>query len=103
VIKARGLSSAASAANAAIDAVRDWVNGTASGKWTSLAIPVPADAPYGIKPGVIFSFPVHIDPSGQVEVVKGLPVDAWLQEKLNATEAELVGERDTAFKVLNLE
>jgi malate dehydrogenase len=103
VIKARGLSSAASAANAALDAVRDWYYGTASGKWTSLAIPVPADSPYGVKPGIIFSFPVNIDPSGAVEVVKGLPVSEWLQGKLNATEEELIGERDTAFKVLNLE
>jgi malate/lactate dehydrogenase len=68
-----------------------------------LAIPVPEDAPYGIKPGVIFSFPVQIDPSGTVEVVKGLTVTPWLQEKLSATEAELIAERDTAFKVLNLE
>jgi malate dehydrogenase len=103
VIKARGSSSAASAANAALDAVRDWWNGTPSGKWTSLAIPVPPDAPYGIKPGVVFSFPVDIDPSGQVEVVTGLPVDAWLQAKLKETENELITERDTAFQVLNLQ
>jgi malate dehydrogenase len=103
VIKARGLSSAASAANAALDAVRDWYFGTAYGKWTSLAIPVPADAPYGIKPGIVFSFPVAIDPSGTVEVVKGLLVDSWLQGKLKATEDELIAERQTAFQVLNLE
>jgi malate dehydrogenase len=103
VIKARGASSAASAANAALDAVRDWYFGTSAGKWTSLAIPVPADTPYGIQEGLVFSFPVVIDPSGLVEVVTGLPVDGWLQGKLKETETELVGERDTAFKVLGLE
>jgi malate dehydrogenase len=102
VIKARGLSSAGSAANAAIDAVRDWVLGTAAGRTVSLAIPVPADSPYGIQPGLIYSFPVSIDPAGNVNIVKGLPVSEWLQAKLKATEEELVGERDTAFKVLNL-
>jgi malate/lactate dehydrogenase len=103
VIKARGLSSAASAANAAIGAVRDWYYGTQSGNWVSLAIPVPPDSPYGIKPGLIFSFPVSIDTTGTPAVVKGLPVTPWLQAKLDATEAELVAERDTAFKVLNIE
>jgi malate dehydrogenase len=102
VIKARGASSAASAANAALDAVRDWVLGTPAGKTVSLAIPVPDDAPYGVKPGVIFSFPVYIDPAGNVNIVKGLPVSEWLQGKLKATEEELISERDTAYKVLNL-
>jgi malate dehydrogenase len=102
VIKARGASSAASAANAALDAVRDWWTGTSAGKWTSLAIPVPEDAPYGIKSGVVFSFPVVIDPAGTVEVVRDLPVDAWLQGKLKETEDELQGERKTAFEILNI-
>jgi malate dehydrogenase len=102
VIKARGLSSAASAANAAIDAVRDWVIGTKAGRWVSLAIPVPENAPYGIKPGIIFSFPVTIDPNGVVTIVEGLPVDAWLQGKLDTTEAELIAERDAAYKVLKI-
>jgi malate dehydrogenase len=51
----------------------------------------------------VFSFPVYVDPAGNVNVVEGLPVSEWLQGKLNATEAELISERDTAFKVLNLE
>jgi malate dehydrogenase len=103
VIKARGLSSAASAANAAIGAVRDWYYGTPSGSSVSLAIPVPPDAPYGITPGVIFSFPVSIDTTGTPEIVKGLTITPWLKAKLDATEAELISERDTAFKVLNIE
>jgi malate dehydrogenase len=103
VIKARGASSAASAANAALDAVRDWFLGTKANRWVSLAIPVPPTAPYGIKPGVVFSFPVTIDVAGVVNIVEGLPIDGWLREKFAATEAELVTERDAAYKVLNIQ
>jgi malate dehydrogenase len=103
VIKARGLSSAASAANAALDAMRDWVFGTKAGKNVSMAIPVPPSSPYGIKPGIVFSFPVYVDPTGAIHVVEGLPVSDWLKGKLNATEQELITERDTAYQVLNLE
>jgi malate dehydrogenase len=102
VIKARKASSAASAANAALDAVRDWWNGTKGNRWVSMAIPVPDNAPYGIKPGIVFSFPVTIDVAGVIKVVESLPVDDWLKEKLAATEAELVGERDTAYQVLGI-
>jgi malate/lactate dehydrogenase len=103
VIKARGQSSAASAANAALDAMRDWVFGTKAGKNVSMAIPVPASSPYGVKPGIVFSFPVYVDPTGAVHVIEGLPVSDWLQGKLNATEQELIAERDTAWEVLHLE
>jgi malate dehydrogenase len=102
VIKARGASSAASAASAAIDAVRDWVLGTRANRWVSLAIPVPDAAPYGIRPGVVFSFPVTVDAAGNVSVVEGLPVDDWLRAKLAATEAELVAERDAAYEILKI-
>jgi malate dehydrogenase len=102
VIKARGASSAASAANAALDAVRDWVLGTKAKRWVSMAIPVPANAPYGIKPGVVFSFPVVVDVAGAVKVVEGLTIDPWLQGKLAATEAELIAERDAAYQVLGI-
>jgi malate dehydrogenase len=100
VIKARGLSSAASAAQAAIDAMRDWALGTPGGTWVSMAIPVPDDAPYGIKPGVVFSFPVQVDEFGNVEVVRGIEISPWLRDKLKATEDELIAERETAFQVL---
>ena len=103
VIKARGASSAASAAHAALTCVRDWVQGTKADDYVSMAIPVPADSPYGIKPGIVFSFPCQVDAHGKVHIVKGLPVSEWLQEKLNATEQELIGERDTAYKVLGIQ
>lgn len=103
VIKARGASSAASAANAAIDHMRDWVLGTKAGKIVSMAIPVPENEPYGIKKGVVFSFPVQINALGQVKVIEGFKINEWLQEKLNTTENELINERDTAFKLLGIE
>jgi malate dehydrogenase len=103
VIKARGASSAASAANAALDAVRDWWNGTKGNRWVSMAVPVPPNAPYGITPGIVFSFPCRIDVAGAVHVVEGLPVDEWLRSKLTATEAELTGERDAAYKALDIQ
>lgn len=103
VIKARGASSAASAANAALTCVRDWVRGTPADDYVSMAIPVPANAPYGIKPGIVFSFPCQVDAHGHVHIVEGLPVSEWLQEKLDATEKELIAERDTAYKVLNIQ
>ena len=102
VIKARGASSAASAANAAICQMRDWCLGTKGGNWVSMAIPVPDDEPYGIKKGTIFSFPCEVDANGNVHVVKGLPVSDWLRKKLEETEKELVSERQTAFEKLNI-
>jgi malate dehydrogenase len=91
IIKARGSSSAASAASAAIDHVRDWVSGTAEGDWTSMAIP--ADGSYGIEPGVVFSYPV-ICRDGDYRIVQGLSVDAASRSRLEATEKELREERD---------
>nr|AGM32158.1 malate dehydrogenase [Coptotermes formosanus] len=101
IIKARGLSSAGSAANAAIDHVKTWIHGTKPGEFVSMAIPVPANQPYGIKTGVVFSFPVTVT-NGVIKVVEGLPVSEWLQGKLKATEDELQGERSTAFGALGL-
>jgi malate dehydrogenase len=100
VIKARGSSSAASAANAAINHVHDWLNGTPEGQFVSMAIPVPEGNSYGIKPGIVFSFPVTVSKSGKISIKDGLPVSDWLREKLNATEKELQEERATAFKEL---
>lgn len=90
IIEARGLSSAASAANAAIDHVRDWVLGT-NGKWTTMGIP--SDGSYDIPKGIIYGFPV-ICKSGKYEMVKGLDIDAFSREKMNATLKELEEERD---------
>ncbi|WP_317203782.1 malate dehydrogenase, partial [Janthinobacterium sp.] len=81
IIEARGLSSAASAANAAIDHVHDWVLGTA-GKWTTMGIP--SDGSYGIPEGVIFGFPVTTE-NGEYKIVQGLSVDAFSQERINVT------------------
>jgi malate dehydrogenase len=89
VIKARGLSSAASAASAAVDHVRDWALGS-SGKWISMA--VPSDGSYGIKPGVVYGYPC-ITRNGQYEIVQGLKVDAFSRGRMDATEKELREER----------
>lgn len=89
IIEARGLSSAASAANAAIDHVRDWVLGS-NGKWVTMGIP--SDGSYGIPQDVMFGFPVTTA-NGRYELVKGLEIDAYSQEKINITLKELEEER----------
>ncbi len=98
IIEARGASSAASAASAAIDHVHDWVLGSPDNDWVSMAIP--SDGSYGVAEGIISSFPVTTS-GGSYEIVKGLDVPEFAQSKLDATVAELVGERD-AVKELGL-
>jgi len=90
IIEARGLSSAASAANAAIDHVHDWVLGT-NGKWTTMG--VPSDGSYGIPEGTMFGFPVTTE-NGEYKIVQGLEVDAFSQERINVTLNELQEERN---------
>ena len=90
IIKARGASSAASAASAAIDHIRDWALGTAKGDWVSMS--VPADGSYGIEPGIIYSFPCVCE-NGDYRIVQGLDIDEFSRERMNATEAELREER----------
>ena len=90
IIEARGLSSAASAANAAIDHVRDWVLGT-NGKWTTMGIP--SDGSYGIPKDVMFGFPVTTQ-KGEYTIVQGLEIDAFSQERINLTLKELTEEKD---------
>lgn len=90
IIEARGLSSAASAANAAIDHVRDWWLGT-NGKWVTMGIP--SDGSYGIPEDIIYGFPVTCA-NGKYEMVKGLEIDAFSREKMDATLKELLEERD---------
>jgi malate dehydrogenase len=91
VIKARGTSSAASAAAAALDHVHDWMLGTASGDWVSMA--VPSDGSYGIPEGVIYSYPVTCK-DGEYSIVQGLSVNEFSREKMAATHRELLEERD---------
>ncbi len=91
IIKARGTSSAASAAAAAIDHVHDWVLGTPSGNWVSMG--VPSDGSYGIPEGVIYSYPVTCK-SGEYSIVQGLEINEFSREKMQATHRELLEERD---------
>ncbi len=91
IIKARGASSAASAASAAIDHVHTWLHGTASGDWASMA--VPSDGSYGIAEGVIYSYPVTVE-NGDYRIVPGLTVDEFSRQRMDATHAELREERD---------
>jgi malate dehydrogenase len=90
IIEARGASSAASAASAAIDHVRDWALGTPEGDWVSMAIP--SDGSYGVEPGIIYSYPV-VCSGGTYEIVQDLAVDEFSRERMQATEAELREER----------
>ena len=92
IIKARGASSAASAANAAIDHIRDWTLGTPEGDWVSMAIP--SDGSYGVPEGLISSFPVTCK-DGDYQIVQGLEIDAFSREKIDSSSAELIAERDT--------
>jgi malate dehydrogenase len=91
IIEARGASSAASAASAAIDHVYDWVHGTGEGDWVSMA--VPSDGSYGVTEGIISSFPVKVT-NGEWEIVQGLDVPEFSQARIDKTVEELVGERD---------
>ena len=91
IIEARGLSSAASAANAAIDHMRTWALGSAKGDWVSMAIP--SDGSYGVAEGIISSFPVTCA-NGTYEIVQGLEIDDFSRGRIDTSVAELVEERD---------
>ena len=91
IIEARGLSSAASAANAAMDHVRDWIDGTRAGNWVSMG--VPSDGSYGIPEGVIYGYPVTCQ-GGKYKIVKGLQISDFSRGRMNATLKELQEERD---------
>jgi malate dehydrogenase len=96
IIEARGLSSAASAANAAIDHMRDWALGT-QGRWTTMGIA--SDGAYGIPEGIMYGFPV-ICANGEYEMVKGLEIDAFSRERMDFTLKELLEERDGVAHLL---
>lgn len=97
IIEARGASSAASAASAAIDHMHDWAIGTADDNWTSMA--VPADGSYGIEAGIIYSFPVRCS-NGDYEIVADLAIDDFSRERMDATESELREERAAIAELL---
>ena len=98
IIKARGASSAASAANAALDTVKSLITPTPEGDWHSVA--VCSDGSYGIEPGLMVSMPIRTNTDGSWEVVQGLPIDAFSQEKIDATVNELKEERDAVKDLL---
>ncbi|MSR00388.1 MAG: malate dehydrogenase [Gammaproteobacteria bacterium] len=91
IIKARGASSAASAASAAIDHVRNWFEGSHQGDWLSMGIP--SDGSYGIPEGVIYSYPV-VCHGGQYEIVQGLAINEFSRQRMDVTHKELLEERD---------
>jgi malate dehydrogenase len=97
IIAARGLSSAASAANAAIDHVRDWVTGTPEGDWVTMGIP--ADGSYGIAEGVLYGYPVTCK-GGQYQIVKGIEISDFSRKRMDATLKELHEERDGIKQLL---
>ena len=97
IIDARGASSAASAANAALEHVRDWALGTQEGDWTSMG--VPSDGSYGIEEGLMYSFPVTCA-GGQYSIVQDLPVGNFSRDKMDATAAELKEEQDAGRPLL---
>jgi malate dehydrogenase len=97
IIDARGLSSAASAANAAIDHVRDWALG--SSDWVTMGIPAPADNGYGIPEGLVFGFPCKCE-NGGFSLIKGLEIDDYSRGKIEATLKELEGERAAVADML---
>ena len=90
IIEARGLSSAASAASAAIDHIRDWALGTAEGDFVSMGIP--SDGSYGIEPGVVYSYPC-VCKNGEYQIVQGLSINDFSRERMSLTEKELREER----------
>jgi malate dehydrogenase len=96
IIKARGLSSAASAANAAIDHMNSWALGTPEGDWVSMAIP--SDGSYGVPEGIISSFPC-VCKDGKYSIVQGLDIDDFSRSRIDASVAELVEERDEVKKL----
>jgi malate dehydrogenase len=97
IIEARGLSSAASAASAAIDHVRDWVKGSRDGDWVSIG--VPSDGSYGIPEGVIYGYPVTCK-GGKYEIVKGLDISEFARKRMDATLKELHEEREGVKQLL---
>ncbi len=96
IIEARGLSSAASAANATVEHMRDWVLGTPEGDWVSMS--VPSDGSYGVPEGIISSFPCTVT-DGRYEIVQGLDINEFSRSRIDASVAELLEERDAVTEL----
>ena len=96
IIEARGASSAASAANAAIDHVHDWIQGTPQGEWVSMS--VPSDGSYEVPEGIVSSFPCACT-EGEYKIVEGLEITEFSRQRIDASAAELVEERDAVEKL----
>ncbi len=99
IISARGKSSAASAANAALDSIRSLIHPTPAGEWFSAGIPSDGN-PYGIADGLVYSFPLRSDSDGNVEIIEGLELSEYALGKIRATEAELKAEREAISDLL---
>jgi malate/lactate dehydrogenase len=99
VIAARGKSSAASAAQAALDAMKSLITPTPPGEWFSMSLKSDGN-PYGIAPGLIFSFPCRSNGKGQIEIVKNLKWDEFLKQKIHLTEKELLEEKSMVANLL---
>ncbi len=97
IIKARGQSSAASAANAAINHMKAWARGTEEGDWVSMALP--SDGSYGIEEGLFYSYPVTVK-NGEISIVRGLEINSFSRERMDVTEAELKEERNAVRQLL---
>jgi malate dehydrogenase len=100
IINARGASSAASAANALVDHVRDWAGGTATADGDFVSMAVPSDGSYGVPEGLIYGFPCTTDGKGGYSIVQNLEISEYMQAKLDATTAELAGERDAVSDLI---
>lgn len=100
IMERRGFTSAASPSKASLQHMKAWLFGTEEGEVLSMGIPVPESCPYGIKPGVLFSFPCTVDKDGEVHVKEDFPIDSWLAEKLKDTDEDLRHEREVALQVL---
>lgn len=98
IIEARGASSAASAASAAVNHMRTWALGTDEGDWVSMGIP--SDGSYGIEPGIIYSYPVTCK-DGKYEIVQGLEINTFSQQRMDATEKELREEREAIKELIS--
>ncbi|OHT12052.1 malate dehydrogenase [Tritrichomonas foetus] len=101
VMKMRGASTAASAANAALRHMHDWLFGTAPGDFVSMAIPVPDSAPYGIHPGIVFSFPCTVNEKGEISIVEDLELSDEIKEKIRENEQIIRNEAQMTADVMN--
>jgi malate dehydrogenase len=99
IVEARKLSSAMSAANAIVDHMRDWTAGTSGDAWVSMGLVVPASSPYGVTPGLVYSFPVRCS-NGEAKIVEGLDISEFARERMTVTENELKEEKEIALQLL---